>query len=138
MQTEILTLLEDRLKAQLGAHEQRLRALSRQVDEQLLLSSRLSMQLNQLDELSTGLKQGEQDWNSFLQNSENDRRNWETQVATLAQQLKEGLAREAVRDKQFNLIQDSLTKLAEALLQFNARQNALTASVNGLCKLLEA
>ncbi len=106
MQTEILTILEDRLTAQLGAHEQRLNALSRQVDEQLLLSSRLSMQLIQLDELSTGLKQGEQDWDLFLQNSESERREWEKRHATLAQQLKEVLAREAERDQQFDLIQE--------------------------------
>ncbi len=137
MQTEILTILEDRLKAHLGAHEQRLSALSRQVNEQLLLSSRLSMQLNQLDELSTGLKRGEQDWDLFLQNSESERREWEKRHATLAQQLKEVLAREAERDQQFHLIQESLAKLAAALLQFNERQNALTVSVNGLCELLE-
>jgi len=123
---------------QLGAHEQRLSALSRQVNEQLLLSSRLSMQLNQLDELSTGLKRGEQDWDLFLQNSESERREWEKRLATLEQQLKEVLAREAERDQQFHLIQESLAKLAAALLQFNERQNALTASVNGLCELMEA
>jgi len=137
MQTEILTLLEDRLKAQLGAHEQRLKALSRQVDEQLLLSSRLSMQLNQLDELSTGLKRGEHEWNSFLQNSESERRYWETRLATLAQQLKEVLVRESARDQEYLLMKTWLQQLATALSQFNEKQNTLTKCVNDLSERLE-
>lgn len=137
MQTEILTLLEDRLKAQLGAHEQRLNALSQQVNEQLLLSSRLSLQLNQLDELSIGLKQGEQEWDLFLQNSESERRDWERRLATLTQQVQEAAAQVAVRDQQFNLIQESLARLTTALLQFNERQNALIGSVNNLCEQQE-
>lgn len=137
MQTEILTLLEDRLKAQLGAHEQRLNALSQQVNEQLLLSSRLSLQLNQLDELSIGLKQDEQEWDLFLQNSENERRDWARRLETLTQQVQEAAAQTAVRDQQFNLIQESLARLTTALLQFNERQNALIGSVNNLCEQQE-
>lgn len=137
MQTEILTILEERLKAQLGTHELRLNALSQQVNEQLLLSSRLSLQLNQLSELSTGLKQGEQEWDLFLQNSESERRDWERRLATLTQQVQEAAAQVAVRDQQFNLIQESLARLTTALLQFNERQNALIGSVNNLCEQQE-
>lgn len=137
MQTEILTILEDRLKVQLGAHEQRLNALSRQVNEQLLLSSRLSLQLNQLDELSIGLKQDEQEWDLFLQNSENERRDWERRLATLAQQLREALAREAARDQEFLQMKTWLQQLASAWSLFNEQQRQLEKSVSDLSERLE-
>ena len=137
MQTEIMTLLEERLSVQLGLHERQLSELLRQLNEQQTQFSRWAEQWQPFEVLLSTLKSDEQLWDSLGQRSTLAQQKLTTQLLNLEHQLQAAQQREVARDAMIDFLQTSQVQLASALQLVSKQQDELSESVLSLISHLQ-
>lgn len=137
MQTEIMTLLEERLSVQLGLHERQLSELLQQLNEQQTQFSRWTEQWQPFEVLLSTLKSDEQLWDSLGQSSTLAQQKLTTQLLNLEHQLQAAQQREVARDAMIDFLQTSQVQLASALQLVSKQQDELSESVLSLISHLQ-